>query len=119
MLNQLWACWDINTPHPLVNHFAELVMTDDDTLRQQIMARERYISLFAARREFHQLEVLQVSRLCHRVLQNVLCDPLQLRRYDARKVRTWYTPTVYNLIRICDFLCDSLCLSHTHFDFRV
>lgn len=38
---------------------------------------------------------------CHQVLQHVLCDSLQLRRYDARKVRT---PTVIN----CFFLCAQI-----------
>ena len=41
LINVLSALGVSGHPHPLVNHFAELVMMDEDALREQIMARDR------------------------------------------------------------------------------
>lgn len=54
---------------------------------------------------------------CHRVLQHLLSDSLQLRRYDARKVRipvvvVFFVRAIY-LVRIVIFLV-TLSLSHTN-----
>ena len=50
LINVLSALGVSGHPHPLVNHFAELVMMDDVSLRQQIMARDRNVPLAAALR---------------------------------------------------------------------
>ena len=50
LINVLSALGVSGHPHPLVHHFAELAMMDGETLRQQIMARDRNIPLSAALR---------------------------------------------------------------------
>lgn len=48
LINVLSALGVSGHPHPLVNHFAELVMMDEAALRDQIMVRDRTLPLSAA-----------------------------------------------------------------------
>ena len=50
LINVLSALGVSEHPHPLVNHFAELVMMDEAALKDQIMDRDRNVPLSAALR---------------------------------------------------------------------
>jgi hypothetical protein len=50
LINVLSALGVSEHPHPLVNHFAELVMMDEAALKDQIMVRDRNLPLSAALR---------------------------------------------------------------------